>query len=186
MSRPEGGTESDNEIVVLLSKTKLVAMVCGSIAFLLGSILLWRISETQKRPNPVVVKGAAVLGASFFGVCALYGVYKLCDSRPGLIISRAGIFDNSNASAVGWIAWSDVSDITVISVSGQEMLVIKVVNPERYIERGNRCSRMLRKANMRLSGSPVTLSPHALRINLNDLQDALNEAVEKYTADGLL
>jgi hypothetical protein len=41
----------------------------------------------------------------------LFFIYKVFDSKPGVIISEEGIFENTNNFPFGWIKWEDIEDI---------------------------------------------------------------------------
>jgi hypothetical protein len=49
------------------------------------------------------------------------------------------------------------------------MLVIRVMSPEAYIERGNPLKRSLNRMNFKLCGSPLAISATTLKINFDEL-----------------
>src|SRR6516164_9557180 len=102
----QSGTPPD--VVVPLSKGRIILLLLGAVAFVVASIWMWSIADAQTRFNPLTMKAAAIAGVSFFGMCAIYSSYKLFDTRPGLIIDEQGIEDHSSAVAAGRIPWEDV------------------------------------------------------------------------------
>lgn len=58
-------------------------------------------------------------------------------------------------------------------ISGQRMLVVRVADPDKYVERGNALKRVLNRANTRMCGSPVVISANALQISFDELRAEL-------------
>lgn len=92
---------SSEEKIIALSKTKLLLLVFGSLAFII--IGLWMVSletahiESQRRFNSsLFVHGIGYVSIVFFGLCGIIGLKKLFDKKPGLILSNTGITDNSS------------------------------------------------------------------------------------------
>jgi hypothetical protein len=126
------------------------------------------------------MKAVAIAGVSFFGLCAIYGCFKVFDTRPGLIIDDQGFVDNSSAVAAGRILWDEVVSLNVSEIAGQRFITILVVDPQKYVERGNFFGRMLNAANTKMTGSPINISSNSLRMKFDDLVQVLTEAFEKY------
>lgn len=170
------------ETVIPLSKRKIVLLLLGCGAFVAGSIWIGYIADAQQRYNPLLMKGAALAGASFFGLCGIYGCIKFFDGRPGLILDAEGIVDHSSAVAAGRIPWSEITGLKVSEIAGQRFLTIKVVNVQKYVERGSILKRMLNRANTKMVGSPINISANALRMSFDELLRVLTGAYEKYRA----
>ncbi len=96
-----------DQIVIPLSRTKIVLLFLGAVAFVLLSVWLWTIADHQTRHNPLYVKAVAIAGASFFGLCAGFAFIKLFDTKPGLIIDSDGIVDNSSGVSAGRVPWQE-------------------------------------------------------------------------------
>lgn len=101
-----------NKIEIPLSKTKLLFGIGGSILFVvLGLYVLTTMADQQTRFNPTMVKGVGIASILFFGATGIYGIKKMFDKTIGLTIDEKGIFDNTNASSVGLIKWTDITAI---------------------------------------------------------------------------
>jgi len=168
--------------VILLSKKKIVLLLLGCVALVAVSIWLGYIADSQRRYNPLLMKGVAFAGVSFFGLCGIYGCIKFFDGRPGLILDKEGIVDNSSAVSAGRIPWSEITGLKVSEIAGQRFLTIEVVNVHKYIERGSFLKRMLNRANTKMVGSPINISANALRLNFDELLRVLTEEFERYRA----
>ncbi len=170
------GSESPTALVIPLSKGKLVLGLLGPVAFVAVSVWIWSISNNQTRDNPLIIKAVAIACGSFFGLCAIYGCFKVFDTRPGLIIDDQGIVDNSSAVAVGRILWGEVVDFYV----SNKFITIVVVDPQKFMARGNFLKRMLNAANMKMTGSPINISWIALGLKSDELAQALTVAFRKH------
>lgn len=176
---------SSEEKVIELSKTKLLLLIFGSLAFI--GIGLWMVSldaahiESQRRfNNPLFVHGIGYVSIVFFGLCGVIGLKKLFDKKPGLILSNAGITDNSSGFSAGFIAWNEITGFDVYQTHNQKMLVVLLNNPEKYIEIGSSIRRTLIKASYKMSGSPVVITSSSLKINFDELLKTCNEYFAKY------
>jgi hypothetical protein len=179
------GLDARPEVVIPLSKTKVALLLLGALAFVGASVWIWSVADAQPLFNPLYARGVALAGASFFGLCFVYGCIKLFDRRPGLIIDAEGLVDNSSGLAVGRIPWADIIGIRITEISGQRLLTIEVVNPRKYVERGGIFTRMLNAANVKLTGSPINISSNSLRLKFDELVQILTGALETYKGDGL-
>ena len=170
--------DTSAEVVVPLSKGKIVLLLVGAVAFVVGSIWIWSIAGAQTRYNPLYMKAAAIAGVSFFGLCAIYGCLKVFDTRPGLIIDDQGIVDNSSAVATGRVFWDEIVALKVSEIAGQRFITILVAEPQK--RRGNFFGRMLNATNTTMTGSPINISSNSLRMKFDELVQVLNEAFEKH------
>ena len=170
------GSESPTELVIPLSKGKVVLLLLGAVSFVAVSVWIWSIADDQTRYNPLIMKTAAIAGGSFSGLCALYGCFKVFDTRPGLIIDDQGIVDNSSAVAAGRILWGEVVALNF----SKNFITIVVVDPQKFTARGNLLSRMLNAANTKMTGSPINISSHSLGLKFDELAQALTVAFGKH------
>jgi hypothetical protein len=171
--------EKGASIVVPLSKRKIALALLGSIAFAGIAIWMWISAESQPRYPPLYVKGAALCCGLFFGACGIYAFFKLFDSKPGLIVDRDGIVDNSSGVAAGRIPWDDIVAVNISEVMGSRFLTIVVANPQKYVDRGNALQRKLNATNLRLTGSPINIASTTLALKFDDLQEIVNLSAER-------
>jgi hypothetical protein len=141
----------DNEpgdVVIPLSKTKLVLAILGSAAFVAAGVWMWWFADVQSRFDSIVLKAVGAASIGFFGLCGLYACVKIFDRRPGLIIDDDGFIDRSSAAALGRIWWDDVLGIRIASIHRQRMAVVDVADPQRLIEGAGPIARKLHAANI--------------------------------------
>ena len=110
----------------------------------------------------------------FFGFVAVTIFIKFSDQKPGLIISRHGITDNSSGVSAGLIPWADIQEIKISKVMSQKFLMILVNNPQAYLDKvKNPLKRNAMKMNYKTYGSPISISSNALRTNFEELHRIL-------------
>lgn len=166
---------TDDRIAIASSKVKVGLLTMGASLFVIGGIWLFGIADTQSRYSPIYVKGASVLAIVFFGLCGLYGLLKLFDSSPGLVLDREGIIDHSSGVAAGRVAWREISDVQVVSVSGHRFLAIVVHDPEKYLGKGNAPGRFFAKLNYKTYGTPIFISANALKVKFEELEKQIQD-----------
>jgi len=177
-------SKTPTEVVIPLSKGKVVLLILGALTFVAGSIWIWSIADGQTRYNPLYVKAVAIAGVSFFGLCAIYGCLKVFDTQSGLIIDDQGIVDNSSAVAAGRILWNEVVALNVSEIAGQRFITVVVADPQKFVGRGNFLSRMLNAANTNMTGSPINISSQSLALKFDELVQAMTSAFEKHKGTG--
>lgn len=181
--------DSTDETIIELSRTKLVLLILGACAFVVAGVWLLSLDAAEIRSgrgfrfffnDPTVVYGAGVASILFFGACGLYGLRKMFDKKPGLVLNSDGIVDNASGVAAGFIPWSEVTGSGVVEIQKQKMLVIGVRDPQKYIDRGGALRRAMNKANSGMTGSPVAIPSVTLKINFSELVSLFNRYQQKY------
>lgn len=174
----------DEQIEIPLSKQKMLLTLLGSIVFV--GLGIWFLINPPRISNPIfgnptlifIVGLASIL---FFGLVAVTIFRKFSDKKPGLIISRHGITDNSSGVSAGLIPWTDIQEIKVSQVMSQKFLMFIVSNPQDYLDKvTNPLKRNALKMNYKTYGSPISISSNALRTNFNELQKLLVEKMNEY------
>lgn len=175
-----------NKIEIPLSKTKILLLLIGAIVFVILGTLFLMTPDTFISPifrNPPAIRIAGIVAVLFFGVIGIYGFKKLFDKTIGLTIDENGITDNTNATSVGLIDWNDIVEIRTEQVMSTKFLMIFTNNPDKYMERVNGFKRKLMQGNMKMYGTPLSITSNTLRYNFDDLQrlikDKLIEQKEK-------
>ena len=167
------------EKVIELNRVKIILLISGAIIFVLIGAFFLSLSpesiESQHRHNsPTLIYGIGITSISFFGLCGLVGLRKLFDRSPGLIISSEGIFDNSSGVSAGMVPWSDIVGIGEYQVQKQKFITIHVIDPNKYASRGNALKRMANRANIRMYGTPVSITSNTLKISYSELLSTIN------------
>jgi hypothetical protein len=176
---------NSEEKIIELSKTKLILLILGSLAFI--GIGAWMLSleaaqiEAQRRFNdPLLVHGIGWVAIVVFGWCGVIGIRKYFEKKPGLIFSSVGITDNSSGVSAGLIPWSEISGFNIYEIQKQKMLIVLVKNPDKFIEVGSVIKRTLNRTNYKMCGSPIAITSNSLKINFDELLKLSNAYFTKY------
>lgn len=163
-------------ITIPLSKGKLLLSTLGAFAFV--AIGFWFVLAPPTTyssffgPTLIIIIG--LISIFLFGGIAILVIRKLFDPRPGLIIDEQGISDNSGGLSAGQILWEDVSDIQVLQIQRQRLILVLVKNPQDYIDRQNNgWKRKLMAMNYRQYGTPLSISTNGLKISFAELLEVL-------------
>lgn len=171
----------DMSVSIPLSKTKLVLILLGSIAFVVIAVWIWSISDIQTKRSPLFLQAVSLLGSLFFGMCGIYAARKIFDKKPGLILDSEGLVDNSSGVSAGRIPWSEITGIRVSKLAKQKFLSIHVEEPKAYLGKGNFFVRKLNATNLKLYGTPIHISSNSLKINFENLVELVSEYFEKFS-----
>lgn len=160
-------------------------MVLGAFGFVALFIWIWFITdwESESELDLLADRIIAVVGAGVFGLCGIYALTKLFDTKPGLIIDEQGIVDNSSTVAPGRILWHEIVGLSTSTISGVQMLTIDVVDPQKYIDQGNFFIRKLNQANTRMTGSPINIAATTLKVDFDNLVRMMTVAFDKANVD---
>jgi hypothetical protein len=175
-----------SKIEIPLSNTKLLLGICGSILFIvLGIWIFTQANEFQSMPfrilrNPMVIKTIGIASILFFALTGVYGIKKMSDNKVGLTIDDNGIIDNTNATSIGLIKWSDITEIKTEQVMSTKFLLIYTSDPARILGKVKGVKRKLMAGNMKMYGTPLSITSNTLKYNFNDLEKLLkNRLIEQ-------
>lgn len=162
-------------IEIKLSKKKVVLTFLGAVAFVVAGIWMIDVADNQHRYHPTSLKVTGYSSIIFFGAVGLYGFYKLFDSKPGLIIDKEGIHDNSNASSAHLIKWKQIKGIKIEQVMSTKFILIDIHDPEDFIESTKGLKKRLMKGNYMKYGTPISIISNSLNCNTDYLFKIISE-----------
>lgn len=168
---------------IQLSKKKISLLTIGALIF----VLLGGIAAIY--PNRLVsvifssielIRIVGIFSFIFFGICLVFLIKHLIKNKPGLIIDKVGITDNTNATSVGLIKWSDITRIEKIQVLSSKILIVSIDNPKDYIARArNFISKKAMEANHKKYGSPISIISNSLKIDFEEMEELILREWEK-------
>lgn len=168
---------------IRLNKNRILLLLFASLAFVLTGALFaiypekfigWRISSSE------VVFSLGIICLVFFGFGFIFSIYKLFDSKPGLTISERGILENTTIFNFGMVEWNDIKEFNLIKNKNSTLLLVEVINPDKYLERNSRLKREIAKSNLKYFGTPVQINCKVLKIKPEELLDKLESELKKY------
>jgi hypothetical protein len=167
MNSPEGRIEIE------LSKSKLTLMLIGTTGFV--AVGIWFVISPPTISNsywgnPIKIALVGYASIVFFGLCAVYILRKLPDTKAGLVIDDIGLVDNSSALSAGQILWTDIQDVTVIEINKQKLMMLHVTNPQEYIDRQKSIfKRKGMQLNYQMYGTPLSITANGLKTSFDKL-----------------
>jgi hypothetical protein len=168
------------EIQIKLSRVKIIFFTVCSLAFVAVGILMWTSSGTEARYMEIFMRIICLLDFGFFGLCGMYGLLKLFDKKPGLIINDDGIFDNSSAFSGYLIKWRDITAIEIGQVRSTKFLLIFVKNPKYYLNQINKFKSFWIRRDEKEYGTPLSISTLSLKYNTDKLFEIIKKEFEKH------
>ena len=163
---------TQEELIIKLSKTKILLLIIGSFAFV--ALSFW-----SGKYDGLFIKAVSTTGILLFGLCGIYGIIKIFDNKPGLIIDKKGIRDNSSAVSGHLIRWEDITGFEVGEIKKTRFLLIFVNNPQQFLDNANPFKRFIMKMNLKMYGTPVSISSNALQCNFDELLKMLENEIKK-------
>jgi hypothetical protein len=163
-------------IEIQLSKKKMIFLILAAFGFVsLGFIFIVNPEKFASGffRSPLVIKSVGIAGVLFFGAAGIYGIRKLSDKRPGLVIDAHGITDHTHAYSVGLIEWKDITKIESSVIAGSVFFVVHVIDNEKYLQQSKGLRRKLMEFNLSKYGSPLTISATALNMKVSELEQLL-------------
>ncbi|RNI23619.1 STM3941 family protein [Rufibacter latericius] len=165
-----------DRIEIPLSRSKIFLVVAGAVVFVLLGILFALRPDTFVSPilrSPQVVRMVGIATILFFGVVGVYGFRKLFDKKIGLIVDETGITDHTNASSAGLIEWADITEIASEQVMSTRFLLLYTTNPDKYLNRVTGFKRKLMQGNMKMYGTPLSITSNTVSYDFNELERLL-------------
>lgn len=147
---------------------KMSAVLAGASAFVALGVS-FAVYREEWGVSTVLIAVCTYVGVPFFGLCAIYALYRLIARRPSVVIDEQGITDNASSVAVGLIRWEEIAEVFTYDYMGQQFLGIVPTDAESVLARANPLSRMLSRASHGLIGAPINISSVALPISVDEL-----------------
>jgi hypothetical protein len=175
-------------VAIPFSKAKLMLWVVICCLFFFAA--LW-VLLTQ--PGHSILYRIKINLAGLVGICMgafgiyIFGIRKLFNTEPGLVVDAMGITDNTSfIFSVGLIAWADIIEIkeqiTKISIlSKDKSLLVFVKNPDTFIAKQSSSigkKTMMQRHNF--VGTPITITAHHLKISFEELKALLQNRLNEF------
>ena len=171
-------------IEIPFSKTSLIWGILGCLLFIaFGYLLIVLANFDNVEPKPALI--SQIMGWCFiggFGLLLIINLRKLIHQKIGLIIDERGITDY--VRNLGLIEWQDIEAIEnfkiIINFFPIKYLLIKVHNPEKYIDRtdGN-MSKMMLKMDKYSFKTPISISSMPLKCSFSQMEQWVREGWER-------
>ena len=168
----------DETVKLYSKKSKLLLILGGCVLFVVSGI--WIILTDPESHNVLfdnrVAEVLVGVAACLLGLAGGYfSIKTMLNKEPAILLSSAGVYDNSSAVSFGFIPWSDISDVYETSVqssvaSRQRFVVLGLFDPDKYLSKETSSwKKLILSANLKMSGSPATISSGTLGMKHDEL-----------------
>ena len=177
-------TFNDRYIEIQSSKLAHVLTIIGSLIFV--GLGLWFVMYPPSPDNfiinsPTIFLFVCYASIFFFGIGAIIYIRKMSDNRPGLIINEEGITGNVSGNFCGKVLWPNITNISLMDVRNQRLILIEINNPYDYINsETNKYDKEFCEMNYNRFGTPISLTSNGLKISFNDLYNLLLDQFKMY------
>lgn len=158
----------ENEKIVVTQKksTLLLYIICLIFACVFAAWLVFdlEVGDGGARmkllfSTPLGVAAGKIFFAVFAAVC-LYAAAvltkRLVNPKPLIVADESGITDNS--SDIGFIPWSDIKRIYMVTMKHNKLIQVELEIPEKYLYRLSGLARGAAEINMKLGYQPISFS----------------------------
>lgn len=167
-----------NEVIFYNSKKKIrliifaLALMCLLGLFIIFGIPDWELVLFYFIPLNKLFFGSLIIAVSLFFIILFHK--RLSNNEPALIINSKSIYDQSSHTSVGEIKVEDVYEIKVLKVGYQKQILLKVKNPDEYINRQKSVfKKRILQMNYKGNGTPIVLSAVGINCSFKELYLAL-------------
>lgn len=161
---------------IAIDKSKVIFTILASVLFIvLGFWFVLSFATMQSRYSPLLIQIVGIVSILFFGLALFFTIPKYFDKNPSFIVTNKGIVDNTNGTSVGLIEWDDIIEIKVIEIWKTKAILLETNQSEKYIAKANPSQAKIMRANLKMYGTPLSISPQTLKIDFEDLYNLIFE-----------
>lgn len=156
------------------SKTKTILLLAATFAFVItGFGLIW-LAYAHQYADKLLIYFVSTVSILFFGSIGIYGLTRLRDKKPLVIVDQQGIYNHTNATGKQRVLWSEITGIETAQMKSSKFLLIYVSDPQKFILQGNKFQKFLMRLNTKTYGTPVSLTTQNLKCKYVDLLAAID------------
>jgi hypothetical protein len=160
------------EVRIPLSRKKMALITLGSVLFVAAGAFFALYDSPKFGMKARVAGWASVV---FFGVCGVYASARAVKPGSAVVISAAGIEDNSSGLAAGFIPWVQVARVELISFQGQNFVGITLQDVEQHIGRLGPIKARATRWNLSRDLPPVLIPQVSIKILVSEVARLIEE-----------
>lgn len=170
----------NNKVEIFRKKRSVFLISLFMIVICSGALYLLTYVIYPKLPGFFNLKLTAVVIIAALTIWVVVIVIRQSSRKaPGLVIDTEGITDHTNITSVGFIPWNDILTFELVKGSfGHKLIVVKVKNPDRYINANPKLSAS-RLSQLRQFSSPILITATTLEYDPQQLLELLNDRINK-------
>lgn len=137
------------------------------------------IANIQISFDPILVIFVSSFGLIFFGFAGLVALYKLFDTKFGLVVDEVGIHDNSSIYPEHLIKWEIIKALRVQQVGLTKFILIDNKDPETYLAEIRGFKKKFMLNTYKRYGTPISLRSTNLKCNFDKLYEVISERLRR-------
>lgn len=128
----------------------------------------------------------ASIGIAFVAFVCAFGISKIISTQPALVLDSNGLLISRNVGPAGLVNWRDISSFKLERYGSDQLLVVKVSNPDKYQDRGSLSYKFLQKIGAGMFGSPICISTKFIADSPAHIIEAVESERIKYVAQPII
>lgn len=171
--------DPQDSIIIPTNKKVIVVVLLGSILFVVIGILMLNAEPSRKYPSAYLHTWGSI-GIAFFSLAIIYCLVKLFDNKPGLIIDKNGIWNNTSIISNHTIHWYELSGVGLTKIGKEKILFLYFKDDNSFIRKFNFFVRLLMKLNVLLYESPIGISTRSLKYDIEKLHRQIQYRIKNW------
>ncbi|MFS2207493.1 STM3941 family protein [Variovorax sp. Varisp36] len=165
----------------LLKRSRLLfaSSICfGFVA--LDVLLAWPHAADFAYFSAIYLHFGDITAALLFGAFGVYWLAKVFDRSPAFTIDSEGIIDSTYFGAYKRVLWGEIKEIKFFKFRSQTSVIVKLIEPEKFLIKRGILMRMLGRMSLALYGSPIVIGPALLGLNAPQLARFISDSAAQY------
>lgn len=168
---------------IAASPAKLALMIALGLGFVAVGYWMTLATVDTPRYSAAMVRALGYLSITVFGFFLLIALWRLLTQRgPVITLSPVGLRDVRVSNDV--IPWQAINSLKTWQMSGQQVMVVGLIDGEEAKLKLTTIARMSRGANARLGADGLAMTAQGTKISHAELMDAAIAYAERYGRQG--
>jgi hypothetical protein len=163
--------------IIPVNRKRIPVMLLLIIIFLLILLLalmnVIESDEPDKQFKIYLYIGLIMSTIYYLSISFLDYIKTLFDSKATLKMSTNGIDDNLSIFSCGNVAWKEIMGVEIVNYLKTDFLVIKVQDPDIFIQRQSKWKQRNLQSYLKKFGSPIVISQKRIKIDVVELQNII-------------
>lgn len=172
MRRTGSPGAADYRVEVDLGRTRLAGLSVLGLGFVLVGV--WMVASAAAEGTSPAVGVAGAIGVLFFGTCLIWGLLRLTQRAPALVLDNTGLHDQASAIPAGTIPWSNIAAAQAMRFGTQSMLAVGCHDPQAVVDNATGLRRLLLATNAKMMATPVNIPGILLPVKLSTVESEIN------------
>jgi hypothetical protein len=164
-------------IYIAVHRGRLAGLLRLSLYFLFTGLVIASVLRFGHSFLLIIISGLGIVQILFSTPIAFFLFRRWIEKKPGIILDKTGITNNTIPFSTIPIPWHDIQEI---KCTKENSLIIFVKDPTKYISRqSNFMKRRFMKMLFKTYGSPIVISSNNLIGNFAEFQNILQTEIRE-------